>query len=248
VELIKAQASYLVFHKYEPQKPVPALSLFILVPGALSWSNARMSTPLTFFAYWLLLLLFTVVYRISPFHPLAKFPGPFLNKISKISMVRKMARGDLHRYHQGLFQKYGDIVRVGEHNYCPSPRHSDFGALGPNELSYNNVDGVESILNSLPKGPCVYSLFFRPSTTDTISTVYAYGESLVNIRELSRYPARRALWNKAFSSSSLKILEHKLIQRTNELMDGLTKHKSDLIDISKWMEFFAYVHQPSFRI
>jgi hypothetical protein len=118
--------SYGIFHKYEPQKPVPALSLLILLPAALSWINPEISAPLTFFAYWFLLLFFTVVYRISPFHPLAKFPGPSLNKISRIRLVQVMSGGGLHLYHQKLFQQYGDIVRIGTHNSHPTDMPSDF--------------------------------------------------------------------------------------------------------------------------
>lgn len=72
-------------------------------------------------------------------------------------------------------------------------------------------------------------------------TVYTYGESIVILKDPSEYTLRRDLWNKAFSSSSLKLFEPKLLKRADELMEGLDKHKSNPVDISKWMEYFAYV-------
>lgn len=63
--------------------------------------------------------------------------------------------------------------------------------------------------------------------------------SLVNIRDPSEYPARRQLWNKAFSSSSLKFYEGNLIKRTRQLISGLKERKGKPVDIAKWMEYLA---------
>lgn len=64
--------------------------------------------------YWGLTLVYIVVYRLSPFHPLAKYPGPLRCKISKGWMAYVAARGDMHRYVNGLHVQYGDAVRIGE--------------------------------------------------------------------------------------------------------------------------------------
>jgi hypothetical protein len=72
-----------------------------------------------------------VAYRISPFHPLAKYPGPFTAKLSKLWMVRLSVlvgvieadkhsqvfvtlTGKQHEHFASLHEKYGDIVRTGE--------------------------------------------------------------------------------------------------------------------------------------
>lgn len=88
--------------------------MLLVVPGALTWYNERLSTFATFTGYWALLSLFTILYRVSPFHPLAQYPGPLLNKITKFRNLQIMRRGDLHRHHRALFQQHGDIVRVGK--------------------------------------------------------------------------------------------------------------------------------------
>ena len=68
------------------------------VPGLLTFLNtyvggADVSTPSaseilgTLFVYFAALLVSIAAYRISPFHPLARYPGPFVAKLSKLWMV-----------------------------------------------------------------------------------------------------------------------------------------------------------------
>lgn len=138
------------------------MTLLVLVPTALSglsssFSNPLLAVPAIFLAHWSLLLLFTGLYRVSPFHPLAKFPGPFFHKISKFKDISEKSKGTMHQYYQKLHQKYGDFVRIGKLTWC------DFIILisftGPNELSYCHVDGVTETLSArgLPKGPFNYA-------------------------------------------------------------------------------------------
>jgi hypothetical protein len=65
-------------------------------------------------AYWSLLAIFTIVYRLSPFHPLANYPGPILDRISSLRILQVNVGGNLHRYRETLHKRYGDIVRIGE--------------------------------------------------------------------------------------------------------------------------------------
>lgn len=55
------------------------------------------------------------LYRISFFHRLYKFPGPFRAKISNLYLTkRSVASFQLYREIQDLHKNYGDIVRVGK--------------------------------------------------------------------------------------------------------------------------------------
>ena len=53
------------------------------------------------------------MYRLLPFHPLAKYPGPAIAKTSKLWAAYLSGKGDLHRYYKSLHDRYGDVVRVG---------------------------------------------------------------------------------------------------------------------------------------
>lgn len=65
-------------------------------------------------SYYVALFTSIIIYRIY-FHPLRRFPGPFLAKISKFYMVFKAQDGKLHEHQNAWIAKYGDIVRIGWH-------------------------------------------------------------------------------------------------------------------------------------
>jgi hypothetical protein len=67
----------------------------------------------TFISYYALILIYVAAYRLSPFHPLAQYPGPIQNKLSKLTMSYMTAIGQQHFYIRKLHERYGDIVRTG---------------------------------------------------------------------------------------------------------------------------------------
>lgn len=60
------------------------------------------------------LLTSVVLYRLSPFHPLARYPGPLPCKLTKFWMARIGLNGDQHTYMKELHDLYGDVVRTGK--------------------------------------------------------------------------------------------------------------------------------------
>ena len=91
-----------------------------MIPGLLTaFVQAQFSTVVraaltTYISYWCLILVFTAAYRVSPFHPLARYPGPILAKVSKGWHVCQSLDGKQHVYLRRLHDTYGDIVRIGE--------------------------------------------------------------------------------------------------------------------------------------
>jgi hypothetical protein len=57
--------------------------------------------------------LSVVAYRVSPFHPLAGYPGPFAARVTRWWAFWKASQGVQHWYSHQLFQQYGDAVRTG---------------------------------------------------------------------------------------------------------------------------------------
>ncbi|KAF2754938.1 cytochrome P450 [Pseudovirgaria hyperparasitica] len=72
------------------------------------------------------IVVFIVQRRV--FHPLSKYPGPWLNSLSEIPAAVALAAGRQHAYYRKLHSKYGAIVRVG-----------------PSELSFVNSDAWKNI-------------------------------------------------------------------------------------------------------
>ncbi len=60
------------------------------------------------------LLSSVVIYRISPTHPLAGYPGPPLWNVSSLVLAYISLRGDRHLVLERLHRKYGPFVRIGK--------------------------------------------------------------------------------------------------------------------------------------
>ena len=118
--------SHLLFRRFEPRSALSFVTLLIAIPTFLavpvSYSGRSPYTALTlaFVAYWSGLVFFTLAYRLSPFHPLAKYPGPVLAEASKWWAAYLSAIGDQHRCYKRLHDRYGDIVRIGSRPHPPS--------------------------------------------------------------------------------------------------------------------------------
>lgn len=109
-------------------------------------------------AFWLLILLLTTIYRLSPWHPLASFPGPPLAKVTKWWMAYHAIVMDTHEVVRRAHLRYGDIVRIGELWYmlCSQYELISVDRLGPNELSFARADAIQPIFidKTCVKGPC----------------------------------------------------------------------------------------------
>ncbi|TFK36463.1 high nitrogen upregulated cytochrome P450 monooxygenase 2 [Crucibulum laeve] len=172
------------------------------------------------------LLSSVVVYRISPFHPLAKYPGPLAYKISKLWAVWKASGGKLHICYQELHQEYGPIVRVG-----------------PNELSIIEEDLIPSILGTygMPKGPLWDGRKITPPSAKPTSDF-----NLIGNRDQARHAQLRKAWNKAFASSPIADYEEILVRRAAQLvehLDILCKSAPNGVgrtDITHWINYFSF--------
>jgi hypothetical protein len=108
------------FKRYEPTSIITLAILLLILPGILALLPAEepksilTSLLFSYSLYYSGLLLSITTYRISPVHPLAKYPGPWACKISKLWLVYITYHGRLHLYFKDLHDEYGPIVRVGE--------------------------------------------------------------------------------------------------------------------------------------
>lgn len=113
--------TWLIYKKYELTGLKSSTLLLLVVPGLLSgalrthFPTLFHTVAVVYIRYWTLLTLLIVGYRISPFHPLAAYPGPLLCKVSKLWHAYIVWRyGKSFRYVQELHEQYGEIVRIGE--------------------------------------------------------------------------------------------------------------------------------------
>ncbi|TFK83982.1 high nitrogen upregulated cytochrome P450 monooxygenase 2 [Polyporus arcularius HHB13444] len=164
-------------------------------------------------SYLAALVTSVIAYRLSPFHPLAQYPGPLWRRISMFGPAAMATTGNRHRAFASLHQKYGDVVRTG-----------------PNELSIADASFVGPLLGAsgLPKGPN----HVGASMSDTKM-------SMVGIQDIPHHLQRRRPWNRGLSQQALKGYEPLMAERAQLLVQRLTQ-QSGPVDLGLWLKYFAY--------
>ena len=93
VFLTSSQFVHQCFQRYEPRSLGIYAFLLLVVPavgsGVLAAGASSVLGPLfrTYAIFYTTLISSVVFYRLSPFHPLARYPGPVLAKVSKLWFV-----------------------------------------------------------------------------------------------------------------------------------------------------------------
>ncbi|KAF4611795.1 hypothetical protein D9613_003715 [Agrocybe pediades] len=213
------------FRKYEPKTILSALlpiSGIICITSALAsphiqkWSVAVLLSSIVFIAT---LLGSIVAYRLSFFHPLAKYPGPILCRITKLWGAWIAWNGKPHIYYKQLHDKYGPIVRIG-----------------PNELSVIDTNLIHSIFG-MPKGPMWDGRRILPSKN------FNKQNSLTSVRDLRRHAELRKPWNNAFKPSAIASYEEMLRVHAEQFIQKLSElcqSKSGSIDLAMWINYFTF--------
>lgn len=226
-----ASAAYLWFKKLEPTDPFSLVVLLGVGPAlpiavhGLPFTSIVCSVFASYATYYISLLLLTALYRLSPLHPLYKYPGPTAGKLSKLWLVYKSSRGRLNEYFKQVHEKYGPIVR-----------------LGPNELSIVDDTLLPSIIGAqgMPKGP-----LWDGRRTNRNMDIDFIKANLIGARDLKQHADARKSWNRAFTSSSVKTYEPILIRRTTQLIDELRtkcingKGGRAHVDLALWLGYFS---------
>ncbi|EMD34271.1 hypothetical protein CERSUDRAFT_97529 [Gelatoporia subvermispora B] len=211
-----ALSVHLVFKKYEPRTPSVHIALLGLPPIMLSvpfqqYFGSFGAILITCIVFWTTLSLSVVLYRISPFHPLGKYPGPLLHKITRLSFTLISVQGRQHTHIQQLHKRYGDIVRIG-----------------PNEISICNVTAV---------GPVLGTPGFLKSEAYSGRNLRAPGRSLLSsVGE--EHAEKRKRWNRAFSVPALKNYEDIISRRAVQFVNLLAREK--VLDLGVCFSWFTF--------
>jgi hypothetical protein len=117
---LSLQLVHLIFKRTETSRlywlfvllfAIPAYLTFLYIPHA---GSAILAAVKMFSLFWSTLVTSILVYRVSPWHPLAKYPGPFLCKLTKFYLAYVALDGKQYLYYYKLHQKYGNVVRIGQ--------------------------------------------------------------------------------------------------------------------------------------
>ncbi|KAE9369395.1 cytochrome P450 monooxygenase-like protein [Stipitochalara longipes BDJ] len=154
-----------------------------------------------------------LIYRIF-FHPLRHFPGPFTARLSKLSHVLRLLKtSDNYAQADRLHKKYGDIVRIG-----------------PNELSITIPDII----------PLIYGPGSKCTKTAWYDVVGLPNKSLQLERDRVTHDKRRKVWDRAFSTKSLRDYESRIIGHADTLVTQLQDRSGQEVDASLWFNFYSF--------
>ena len=113
------QLVHLIFKRTETRRPLWLFILLLAIPGCLTFlylphaGSIILAATKVFGLFWSTLATSILAYRASPWHPLARYPGPLLCKLSKFYAAYLALGGKQYLYYYELHQKYGDVVRIG---------------------------------------------------------------------------------------------------------------------------------------
>lgn len=220
VTISSALLTHLYFKRYEPQSPIVALSILFGTPSFLSLLDAyagrnpafALSTLGTFAIYFGTLVGSIVAYRVSPFHPLANYPGPFIARVSKLWMLLISSTGKPHEYYAQLHEKYGNIVRTG-----------------PNEVIIRDPAAIRPLMGTGGWGKSAY----WPGRTLNVPI-----PSLIGVRDGPEHAKRRRTWNRGFSPASLRDYEPMVRERILGLSKAIAQRGQ--VDLSIIFGYFTF--------
>jgi hypothetical protein len=133
--LTRFQLAHVLSHYHPPASVLAYISVLYIPPVIVTFLAPSSSSALGFvrsLAIYLVSLGSSItVYRLSPFHPLAKYPGPLLARVSRLWATRHAASGRQNYVSHELFERYGDVVRTG-----------------PNHLIIRNASAIPVVLGA----------------------------------------------------------------------------------------------------
>ncbi|KAJ7805633.1 cytochrome P450 [Mycena olivaceomarginata] len=208
------ETSWITFLALSANVPLLVLTLepiLLLFALAAPLSLSRILSAYIVFSFTLCSSI--IIYRISPWHPLAHIPGPTIHKVTKLWGMWVCAGGNHHMVNKALHDKYGPFLRTG-----------------PNEVSIIHVDAVKAVLGT---GGFQKGQYYEPRADPALKT-----RSLLSLRG-EPHANRRRIWNRGLSSESLKDYESILAKRVTQLMDRL-EGLSGPVDIAEWFSYFTF--------
>lgn len=151
---------------------------------------------LTLFSVGLVAYVFGLaIYRVY-LHPLAKYPGPLLAKITDLYQTYHALKGDRHLEFYRIHENYGLVVR-----------------FGPNSLSFNSNTALKEIYGFKPnvRKAKFYEAFW--ATKDSFSTHSAIDKSV--------HARKRRVLSQAFSDAAIKSMENHILAHVRQFCQNL---------------------------
>ncbi|KAF2095118.1 benzoate 4-monooxygenase cytochrome-like protein P450 [Rhizodiscina lignyota] len=173
------------------------------------------------FSYDFEQLTVLVLYRLY-FHPLAKYPGPFLARITNWYAVYHAYIGDKHLQNYWAHKKYGKFVR-----------------MAPNMVTINDPEAIKEIygVNKNVRK----SQFYQPAIA------HAGLENMFNARDRDLHARKRRILAPAFTEASLRSMEQYILPHIDEALEVASGQQIYqgagecwTTDLAKWSNYLTF--------
>ena len=88
-------------------------SLYIALSSSMLSDLALRTSAEASAAYTLTLIFIMLAHRLSPWHPLASYPGPFMAKTTSLWLTYISYTGKRYLILDALHARYGPFLRIG---------------------------------------------------------------------------------------------------------------------------------------
>ncbi|KIJ45954.1 hypothetical protein M422DRAFT_778700 [Sphaerobolus stellatus SS14] len=216
---------HVLFNRLEPRGVVPCLRLLLAPPTIVTYIATFGSTTLTLLEattnYLLILAIYlgslttsVVVYRLSPLHPLASYPGPILCKISRLWIGYITSTGRQHIYYTQLHERYGPYVRTG-----------------PNNLNIDDIAVLPDVMATRP--------FQRGERYETNRIKGSKG-AVIGIIDPEEHAQRRKIWDRGLNISAVHGYTDALSKQVHQLLEVLEIREGIPFDLSGWLSCLSF--------
>lgn len=163
-------------------------------------------------SYWTLWILYTLT-----IHPLAKYPGPLLARISRLWVVSQVLSGKAEKNQRVLHEKYGLIIRIA-----------------PNELAIADPEAINTIYGT--RSGFTKTDFYPPFEAH----LSKYPNHFTSLDE-KVHADRRRIVNKVYSMSNI-VQSEVYIDTCSEMFlkrIGEFAKTGEIIDLARWNQMFV---------
>ncbi|KAF8867357.1 cytochrome P450 [Acephala macrosclerotiorum] len=152
-----------------------------------------------------------IIYQVF-LHPLAKYPGPVIAKVTDLYSVYYAWKGHRHIDFQKCHEKYGPVFRYG-----------------PNRLSFNTHTALHTIYT--PKANIRKSDFYK-------ILISPAGPSILAAIPDDMHARKKRVLSQAFSEKALRSIEECILLHTREFCEKLSA-SPEPVNMSRWSTYLT---------
>lgn len=169
-----------------------------------------------------------VVYRVF-YHPLAKYPGPLVAKVTDFYSVYHAWKGDRHLDFERCHRKYGKNILLPQITFQLTAPTGPVFRFGPNRLSFNTQTALQTINSA--KANTKKGEFYHGLITPA-------GPSILSAISNDVHARKRRVLSQAFSDKAIRSTEDYTLTHIRRFCEKLAM-TSEPLDMAKWCTFLT---------